>query len=468
MRDLQNRELRKSRIKEGSLSTNCIDNPYKFVYNCYHSFLITAKVFLLTYKVGSEVKIPFYYTYRHLEKDISEKARPLLRYAHFSFILTRLFCYWVCACKLYELFGIRKSFYISDFSQKEACKFRGNTFYRGNELNLFLLVFIHFLYKHFFKLFYSWFKEKEFFDVKDKGLREIRIVNPNRVFSKGYDFIGGKGGGFTFRDRGFNNFRDFIWFSFFKGFSRGIFKEYVKEGVGVNIKVFFSFWEKNCEGVFDLSFSFSKFMFKFLDETRSTTEFRVFRIGFKELRVIESKESKNFSIFFIIFRGVVSGDKFKESVDDFRVKDEGLDTFFNEKAVKGDVEPTRGFHNNNRFREGFEKVKEIREALKRHREFAGGEGFSFMVKDAEVEVIFRNVNTDIMGHDATSFLRFLSLTPSSRVAGALVAQPTYRVLRDRGTYSFGGSKAYKKWSPCPSLTYKLLFYYTKQNVLNKP
>ncbi|QER41258.1 hypothetical protein F1847_08820 [Thermodesulfobacterium sp. TA1] len=85
-----------------------------------------------------------------------------------------------------------------------------------------------------------------------------------------------------------------------------------------------------------------------------------------------------------------------------------------------------------------------------------------------MEVIFRNVNTDVMGHDATSFLRFLSLTPSSRVAGALVAQPTYRVLRDRGTYSLRGSKAYQKWSPCPSLTYKLLFYYTKQNVLNKP
>ena len=441
MRDLQNRELRKSRIKESSFSTNCIDNSYKFVYNCYHSFLITAKVFLLTYKVGSEVEIPFYYTYCHLEKDISEKTRPLLRYAHFSFILTRLLYYWICARILYELFGIRKSFYISDFSQKETCKFRRDAFYRGNELNLFLLVFIHFLYKHFFKFFYSWLKEKEFFDVEDKGLREIKVINSDRFFSKVYELIGGKGGGFTLRDRGFNNFGDFIGFSFFKGFSRGIFKEYVKEGAGVDIEVFFSFWEKDCEGVFDLSFSFSKFMFKFLEETSSTTEFRVFRVGFKEFRVIKSEECKDFGIFFVIFRGVVSGDELKESVDDFRVKDEGFDTFFNEEAVKGDVEPTRGFHNNDRFREGFKKVKEIREALKRHRKFAGGEGFSFMVKDAEVEVIFRNVNTDVMSHDATSFLRFLSLTPSSRVAGALVAQPTYRVLRDRGTYSFGGSKA---------------------------
>jgi len=48
----------------------------------------------------------------------------------------------------------------------------------------------------------------------------------------------------------------------------------------------------------------------------------------------------------------------------------------------------------------------------------------------------------------------LSLTASSRVAGALVAQSTYWKLRDRGTYSSGGSQAYKKWSPYPSLFYK--------------
>ena len=35
-------------------------------------------------------------------------------------------------------------------------------------------------------------------------------------------------------------------------------------------------------------------MFKFLDETGKNTKFRVFRIGFKELGVIKSKESKDF------------------------------------------------------------------------------------------------------------------------------------------------------------------------------
>ena len=62
--------------------------------------------------------------------------------------------------------------------------------------------------------------------------------------------------------------------------------------MGVDIKVFFSFGEKNSEGVFDLGFSFSKFMCKFLDKASKTKEFKVFRIGFKELRVIESEERK--------------------------------------------------------------------------------------------------------------------------------------------------------------------------------
>jgi hypothetical protein len=32
-----------------------------------------------------------------------------------------------------------------------------------------LLVFIQFFYKHIFQLFYFWFKEKKFFDVKHEG-----------------------------------------------------------------------------------------------------------------------------------------------------------------------------------------------------------------------------------------------------------------------------------------------------------
>jgi hypothetical protein len=101
-------------------------------------------------------------------------------------------------------------------------------------------------------------------------------------------------------------------------------------------------------------------------------------------------------------------------VDDLGIKYEGLNTFFNKKAVKGDVESTRRFHNNDCVSKGFKKVKEIREAL----------------------------------------IRFLSLTASFPVAGAKVTQPTYWQLKDRWTYSYGGLIAYKVWSPCPNLFYK--------------
>jgi len=79
-------------------------------------------------------------------------------------------------------------------------------------------------------------------------------------------------------------------------------------------------------------------MFKFLDETGKGTEFRVFRIGFKKLGVTKSKESKDFGIFFILFRGVVSRDKLKESAYDLRVKDESLDVIFGEEKNKAGYE----------------------------------------------------------------------------------------------------------------------------------
>jgi len=199
----------------------------------------------------------------------------------------------------------------------------------------------------------------------------------------------------------------------------------------------------------------SKFSFKFLNEAGKSTKLKVFRVGFKHLRVIEGKESQYFSILLILFRGVVSRDKLKESVDDLGVKYEGLDIFFSKKAVKGDVESTRRFHDNDCVSEGFKKVKELREALNGHGKFTEGKDLAVFCKDTEMEIILRYVNTYIMTHNATSlFSRFLSLTRSSPVAGALVAQPTYWELRDRGTYSFGGLIAYSPWSPCPSLSYK--------------
>jgi hypothetical protein len=107
------------------------------------------------------------------------------------------------------------------------------------------------------------------------------------------------------------------------------------------------------------------------------------------LRVVEGKESQYFSILLILFRGVVSRDKLKESLDDLGVKYEGLDISFSKKAVKGDVESTRGFHDNDCVSEGFRKVKELREALNGHGKFTKGKDFAVFFEDTEMEIILK-------------------------------------------------------------------------------
>lgn len=49
-------------------------------------------------------------------------------------------------------------------------------------------------------------------------------------------------------------------------FSRGVFKQYVKEGVREDIEVSFGFREEDGQGVFDLGFSGREFLFEFLDK----------------------------------------------------------------------------------------------------------------------------------------------------------------------------------------------------------
>jgi hypothetical protein len=85
-------------------------------------------------------------------------------------------------------------------------------------------------------------------------LRRIGVIYTDGVFSKRDELFRGKRRGLTFWDRGFNDFVDFGRFSFFDSICRRVCKEDVKEGMGVDIKVFFSFWEENGEGVFDLGF----------------------------------------------------------------------------------------------------------------------------------------------------------------------------------------------------------------------
>jgi len=134
------------------------------------------------------------------------------------------------------------------------------------------------------------------------------------------------------------------------------------------------------------------------------------------------------------------------------IYDISLNVIADKETVKGYMVSARGFHNNNRLGQRTKEFEKLRETFRRHRIITRRDSFSIIIKDTKMEVFLRDINTNKVFHSATSFYRnFKSPTPSSHVAGALVAQPTHWELRDRGTDSFGGFEAYKQWSPCPSL-----------------
>ncbi len=222
--------------------------------------------------------------------------------------------------------------------------------------------------------------------------------------------------------------------------------------MGEDIKVFFSLREEDTEGVFDLSFSGRQFVFKFVDEACEIAEVGVGGRVFKQLRIGQSKECEDFGVLFVGFRGIVCRDKLEEPVNELWVDDVGINAVAEEELIQRDMESTRGLHNNHYIRQRLEEFEQLRETFRRHGMVTRGDSFSVVIKDIEMKVFLRDINADEVFHGATSLSRdFMSLTPSSRVAGALIAQPTYWELRDRGANSFGGLKAHEQWSPCPSL-----------------
>jgi len=185
-------------IKISSLSAKGINHPYELIYHRYHRLLITLKLLLFTQKVFFEILVPRNYPHCHLKKDISEPGTSLLRNAHVHSELTRLLYHRVCASVFYELFGIGKSVHIFNFRQKMNRKLRRNTFERGDELYLLVLVFVYFFKEHAFKFLDPWFKKQNFFNVEDEGLGKVGVMDTDRGFSEVYDVFRGEGGFSTF------------------------------------------------------------------------------------------------------------------------------------------------------------------------------------------------------------------------------------------------------------------------------
>jgi hypothetical protein len=271
---------------------------------------------------------------------------------------------------------------------------------------------------------YLWFKEEEFFNIEDKDLSKIGIINTNRVFSKLDELFWIKRRPSAFCRVVFNHIRDITTPKLFYMLSRWILKQYVQKGVRKDIEMSFSLWEKYTEGIFDLSLSGGQLMFKFLDEASNAAAFRVYRRVFKQMRIGQSKECKDLSILFIGLRGVVSTDKLEEPVNQLWVNDISVDIVRDEEIIQRDVESSRGFHHNNWLGQGSKQIEQLRETFTRHGTAARGDNFHVFIKHTKMELFLRDVNTYVVFHSATSLSRnFLSLTPSSHVAGAF-SSPT--------------------------------------------
>ncbi|EDP73013.1 hypothetical protein HG1285_12487, partial [Hydrogenivirga sp. 128-5-R1-1] len=118
----------------------------------------------------------------------------------------------------------------------------------------------------------------------------------------------------------------------------------------------------------------------------------------------------------------------------------------------------RGFNKYKRIIKRGNQFKEISKTIFRYRERTLFNNFFSFINDTEIKGVFRHINANVV-HDNTSLVEFLksliTILPTGR---GLIAQSSNWVLRDRGTYSLRGFRAYEKWSLCPSLYFKNLFY----------
>jgi len=193
MRTLANRNKifrvkTQDRIKITSFLAKSIDHPYELIHHRYHCFLIALKLLLLAQKILPEIRIPGYYSYCHLKKNVSKPRTSLLGYVFIHPKLARLFYYWVCASIFYEFLCTGKSKNIFYFSDKM-------------KLYLLILIMVYFFKEHIFEFLDSWFKEETLFDVEDEGLRKAVVVDTDGVFSKVYDVLRGEGRSSTFGGR---------------------------------------------------------------------------------------------------------------------------------------------------------------------------------------------------------------------------------------------------------------------------
>ena len=426
-------------------------NTNKLINNSNHCLFVFTKLGKLPSEIVFEYRTPFNNTCSHLIKSISQMRITLLGNSLLNLHRARLLDNRISASIFNKLFPGFKPAYVSYFSNKPCGKERRDSRNRRNDVNLVQKKFLNLRLKGGSYFIGVREEEEESIYVELKGDFKPFIRNTDRFRGEIDDIIRRERRLSTFR------FNEAISYSFFTSLSnkRGRWERANdrEKSIGKDIEMIFSFGEKDREDILDLSFTLSYFMFNSLNLPCKEPDGRqVNRSFFNQRRIRGSKESDKESISSVSFGRISRRIESDEVVNSLGIDDSHVKTLFGEEDEERDMEPTGGFHNDDRRFVRREEISKKRKTIIRVRErvfFDHLHGIG--INDTDAERMFGDVNTYVE-HGITSeevFYR-LSLTSILPNGWGFEAQSTYWELRDRGTDSLRGFRAYGGRSPCPS------------------
>lgn len=425
-------------------------NTDKLINNSNHSLFIAAELRVLPPEILPEHRTPLNNTCSHLIEDIPQVRIPLLRNTHLNPHRTRLLNNRVSAGILNNLLPAPELFDTSHLSNKPPSKERRYPRNGRNDAHLLKKIPFYLLSESRGNLLGMRDEEEKLIHVEQERSLKSPVGNTDRPFSKVKHILWRKGGFPALCPDITVSYSLFTCSGNERG--RGERTDNRKESRGKDIKVVFGLWEEDREEMFDLSFTFSNIVLNSLKLSCEELDGRDIRGSIFNERGIEGcKGSYEESIPPVCFRRIGRRVELDKAVNSFRVNNFHVDAFLGEKNEERDVESSGGFHDNGRWGIRREEFEERGETFKGVRERVFFDYLALRVDDTDVEGTLGNVNACVEHGDTSNLvLSELSLTSILPFGGGFKAQSTYWELRDRGTDSFRGFRAYEIWSPCPS------------------
>jgi hypothetical protein len=381
----------------------------------------------------------------------------LLRDTSFYHHLPRLLNNGVSACILNNLLPAIKPPNISQLSYESTSKFKGDAGNRRDNQDFKRKKTFNFFGEELRELFGIRNKEKELFYMELQRSLKTGVRNTYGILGSSDNIFSGERRLSSLLSAvGLQTLVHLISTGLSNKGSRREGRKDRKKGIGENIKHSLSFWKEDRKEISDFGFTLRDFLFNSLNFPCKESNRRNIGRGTDQLWLRRSKESDEESILLVGLGGVRRGVKIRKTTNYFWVNDADIKTCFAQEDKKRNVESSGRFHHNHRMRIGGKRIKHLtkgKEAFLRVRKRTFVDDATiFRINDTEVERVLRDVNSNVE-HGKTSLLSFFDLSLISILpgCGGFLAQPTYRELRDRGTDSFRGFRAYVKWSPCPSL-----------------